>query len=119
MSFGGLRSSSCRVPMMGLPQHQIRIRCCWAGLIGSLAFPAAASRLEAIGAPMVLSPTERDLPGQCGEDEGSMTNKAPANQFRILRLCGGFVGAPIALGRCTTGAEFAASVPAASHPGHP
>jgi pilus assembly protein CpaD len=60
---------------------------------------------------MVLSPTERDLPGQCGEDEGTMTNKTPANQFRTLRLCGGFVGLALALGACTTGADFTASVP--------
>src|SRR5258705_11793805 len=114
MSFGRLRSRSCRVPMMGLPQHQIRNRCSWAGLIGSMAFPAAASRLEAIGAPMVLSPTERDLPGQCGEDEGTMTNKTPANQFRTLRLCGGFFGPPPPLGAVTTGEGFTARVPQSS-----
>src|SRR6266403_608655 len=62
MWFGRLRSRSCRVPMMGWPQRQIRNRCFWAESIGSMAFPAAASRLGAIGAPMALSPTERDLP---------------------------------------------------------
>ena len=97
--------------MMGLPPRQIRNRCSWAELIGSMAFPAAASRLEATGAPMALSPTERDLPGQCGEDEGTMTNKTPANQFRTLRLCGAFVGVAMALGACTTGAEVTASIP--------
>src|SRR5260370_8193597 len=111
MWFGRLRSRSCRVPMMGLPQRQIRNRCFWAESIGSMAFPAAASRLEVIGALMALSPTERDLPGQCGEDEGTMTNKTPANQFRTLRLCGSFIGLALALGACTAGADLTASVP--------
>src|SRR2546429_4661253 len=111
MSFGRLRSRSCRVPMMDLPPRQIRNRCCWAELIGSTAFPAAASRAEATGAPMALSPTERNLPGQRGEDEGTMQNKPPANESRILRLCGAFVGFAIALGACTTGEVVTASVP--------
>src|SRR6478752_347693 len=77
-----------------------------------MAFPAAASRLEATGAPMALSPTETDLPGQCGDDEGTMTNKTPADRFRTLRLCGAFVGLAIALGACTTATEVVtASVP--------
>jgi len=60
---------------------------------------------------MVLSPTEGDLPGQRGEDKGTMTNKIPANQFRTLHLCGAFVGLVLALGACTTGADLTASVP--------
>jgi pilus assembly protein CpaD len=40
-----------------------------------------------------------------------MTNKTPANQIRTLRLCGAFVGLALALGACTTGADFTASVP--------
>src|SRR6266516_5186492 len=112
MSFGRLRSRSCRVPMTGLRPCQIRNRCCWAELIGSMAFPAAASRLEATGAPMALSPTETDLLGQCGEEEGTMTNKTLANRFRALRLCGALVSIAVALGACTTGAEVVtASVP--------
>src|SRR6266852_4389946 len=112
MSFGRLRSRSCHVPMTGLRPCQIHNRCCWAELIGSMAFPAAASRLEATGAPMALSPTETDLLGQCGEEEGTMTNKTAAYQFRTLRLCGAFVGLAVALGACTTAAEVVtASVP--------
>src|SRR5712671_7881104 len=111
MLCGRLRSRSCRVPMTGLRPSRIRKRCCWAELIGSMAFPAAASRLEATGAPMALSPTERDLPGQCGEDEGTMTNKTPANQFRTLRLCGAIIGLALALGACTAGEVVTASVP--------
>jgi pilus assembly protein CpaD len=61
---------------------------------------------------MALLLTERDLPGQCGEDEGTMTNRTAANQRRTLRLCGAFAGLAIALGACTTGAEVVtASVP--------
>src|SRR5438034_2576795 len=105
MSFGRLRSRICRVPMTGLPPCQIRNRYCWAELIGSMAFPAAASRSEVTGAPMALSPTELDLLGQCGEEEGTMTSRTPANRFRTLRLFGAWVTLAIALRACTTGAR--------------
>src|ERR1700686_3748221 len=96
--------------MTALRARRIPNRYCWAELIGSMAFPAAASRLEATGAPMALSPTKTDLPGQCAEEEGTMTNKTPAN--RTLRLCGSFIGLAVALGACTTAAEVVtASVP--------
>src|SRR5258707_15813162 len=106
MWFGRLRSRSCRVPMMGLPQRQIRNRCFWAESIGSMAFPAAASRLEAIGALMALSPTERDLPGQCGEDEATMTTKTPPNQYGTLRLNETFLDHPLPLRACTAWANL-------------
>src|SRR6266567_5496589 len=112
MSFGRLRSRSCRVPMTGLRLCQIRNRCCWAELIGFMAFPAVASRWEVTGAPMALSPTEGNLLGQSVEEEGTMTSKTRANRFRALRLCGAFVGLAVALGACTTAAEVVtASVP--------
>src|SRR6266516_916306 len=112
MSFGRLRSRSCRVPMTGLRPCQIRNRCCWAELIGCIACPAVSRRCGVPRTTMALSPTGGNLLGQSVEEEETMTSKTRANRFRALRLSGAIVGLAVALGACTTAAEVVtASVP--------